>query len=184
MSYTKLGIIDFEDFCRLSIEGDIILIETDAGFEEILNEEDDVLTVKVTVLEFLVYTIIPEQNLIIYYAYPVVIPDDLSPEGEALSRFERIEREKLIEKLKKKIGAEKKYVPGVLSPPEVEVNFDYGAVATMVSVLRDSGVLNNADFDGLPESEIKICPACNSELANHVKTCLVCGYTFESRNFR
>lgn len=185
MSYTRLGIIDFEDFCQLSIEGDIVLIETDAGYEELPNEkDDDGLTVKVTVLEFLIYTILPEKNLIIYYAYPVDVPNDLSPEGEALTRFERIERQKLIEKLKEKIGAEKKYVAGVLSPPEVDVNFDLPTIATMVSILRDSGVLDNADFDGLPETEIKICPACNSELHQNVKTCLVCGYAFEPQNFR
>ena len=60
MSYTKVGILDFDDFCELSVEGDIILIETDAGFEEVMDEEN-VLTVKITVLEFLIHAIIPEK---------------------------------------------------------------------------------------------------------------------------
>lgn len=183
MSYIKLAVLDFDEFCKLSVEGDIILIEIDASFEEELNDEQTV-TVRVTGIEFLIHTIIPEKNLIVLHSYPIDIPIQFDPDDEALESFETAERQKLVERLKEKIGTDKKYVSGILLPPLVDVHLDYGALATIAKVLSDSNAFaDDSDFDDdFLEPEIKICPACNSELHAKVKACLVCGFQFDEKD--
>lgn len=180
MSYNKLAILDFDEFCELSMEGDIILIEIDASFEEELNDEQ-ATAVRVTGLEFLIHTIIPEKNLIIFHSFPIDLPEEFDLDDEALERFETSERQKLVERLKEKVGADKKYATGILLPPLVDVHLDYGALATIAKIISDSEAFaDDSDFDDdFLEPEIKICPACNSELHAKVKACLVCGFQFD-----
>jgi hypothetical protein len=161
------------------VGGDIILIEIDASFEE-ESTDDQTAAVRVTGLDFLIHTIVPEKNLIIFHSFPIDLPKEFDLDDEALERFETTERQKLVKQLKEKIGTDKKYATGILLPPLVDVHLDYGALATIAKVLSDSEAFaDESEFDDdFLEPEIKICPACNSELHAKVKACLVCGFKF------
>jgi hypothetical protein len=176
VSYIKLAILDFDEFCKLSVGGDIILIEIDASFEE-ESTDDQTAAVRVTGLDFLIHTIVPEKNLIIFHSFPIDLPKEFDLDDEALERFETTERQKLVKQLKEKIGTDKKYATGILLPPLVDVHLDYGALAAIAKVLSQDDFLE-PEHDDFLEPEIKICPACNSELHAKVKTCLVCGFQF------